>query len=615
MNKNTKKFSFPNLIHGLFLLLPYLNVLLFIKGIYDFTTAKNIYIINLLLLIPLFLFDIKKKSHTGFWIFILSLLYSLPWIIFGIDMTDESYNLTISWFYPVKWDFVASTSQTSYMLSHLWLKLIGTPSVLWERLAVNTILATIMFFSYKTLLIFKPDFRNKHLLSIAIFFSMAIAAYNWYRFLVPYDKIPMLLTIMFFYFWYSGIKQDNKTNLTISGILFMLALYSKITYFFIIPLIPVISIINYKSKINLIKYFGLGLIGGLILLIFSHTDLFYAFSGLKKTISYQDNTPLCLREETHTIDLLVNSYIKETTKLLPFFIYSLGIILISQITKFIRKEKYIFWIANGVVFLLLGGVTIWAIYNFHYPKEYLKWFWSLFGLFLALILTALISDFKYWKNNADLLINLGIILIAAFIGSNVGFRKIHFNYAIAFVLPIIIGISFNKIDKKIVFYSLLYFAAIGGILNYKYVYRDYPINKLNTQFTIKPLRGIFSINTKVTEIESFYKNLKEENIPEGQYITTNKTFLFPFLLDKRPMGVCWQVNDSTLSSLISQGKGPDYVIFSTTSMRRRDWNRKVYLAIPKDKKRISHIQQLLESYMDPIISSPKNIFILYRKKL
>ncbi len=614
MNKNTEKFSFSDLIHGFLLFLPYLNVFLFIKGIYNFPAARVIYFVNILILIPLFIADLKKKSYPGFWIFMLSLLYSLPWIIFGIDMTDESYSLTISWFYPVKWDFVASTSQISYTLSHLWLKLIGTPSVLWERLAVNTILATIMFFSYKTLLIFKPEFKNKHLLSIGIFLSMAIAAYNWYRFLVPYDKIPMLLTIMFFYFWYSGIKQDNKINLAISGILFVIAIYSKITFFFIIPLIPVISIINYKSKIKLIKYFGLGLIGGLILLIFSHTDLFYAFSGLKKTISYQDNTPLCLREETHTIKLLIHSYLKETGKILPFFLYSFAILFVIQLINLVRKDNRRLPIIDGVIFLLLGGLTIWAIYRFHFPKEYLKWFWSLFGLFIALSLVTIISDFKQWKTNADLFINLAVILIVAFAGSNAGFRKIHFNYAIAFVLPIIIGISFNKIDKKIIFYSLLYFAAIGGILNYQYVYRDYPIKKLNTQFTIKPLRGIFSRQAKVTEIESFYKSLKTENIPEGQYITTNKTFLFPFLLDKRPMGLCWQVNDSTLASLITQGKGPDYVIFSTTSMRRRDWNRKVYLAVKKDLRRIQHIKQLLDSNATVKAKSPRDIFRLYEIK-
>ncbi len=597
-------------IHLLLLILPFINLMLYLKGVYGFRLMAEIYLANLVLLAPLFILDWKRKQYTGFWVFSLTFFYSLPWMFLGFDMTDESYSLSIAWFYPRIETLISQKAPISYLLTHWWLRIVNTPYFLWERIVVNIVLALILYFSYKTLEELNSKLTNKWLPTIIVFFAFGVLSYNWYRYLVPYDKIPMLLTIIFFYLWLAGFNRQNKWLLFGAGVFLILAMYSRITLFFLMPLIPVLSILHGRARNKNLVYVAAGILAGIIFIMISPVKLtHYIADNINILLKHYSSDVCIVLDKSHTPGRLLHNYLKES---LTVFKYIIVILFIIAFSEYGYKNKYGTKIDRIFLTILLITLVFFAIYKFHYPHSSVKWFYSTFALEMSSLLILLVKKFKTLVKDFDVILTLFLIMAMAFAGSNVGLRKIHFNFALAYVMPIFIGIGYEKIHKNILWISLFFLATMGFLLNKNYVYRDYGIKSVNTHFTTGPAKGLWTIKTKIKEVDNFnhkiHKYLEDKN-----FLTIHKTYFFALANNKLPCALCWSVNPQGLKKAIENGK-LQYVIMSTTSMRRYDWNKKRYLAVPVDMERIKQIQKILDSSGTVIAHSPHNIFVLYKIK-
>ncbi len=597
-------------IHSFLLLLPFVNLALFLKGVYDFEWLAVIYAINLLLLFPVFIIDWRKKQFTGYWVFSLTFFYSLPWIVFGFDMTDESYSLTVAWFFPEVKALVAQKAPVSYLLTHLWLKALGDPYYLWERIVVNIVLSLILYLSYKTAKNFSNELSGKWLATIIIFFAFGVLSYNWYRYLVPYDKLPVLLTIIFLYLWFVGIKRKDKSLVFLSGIFLALAMYSRITNFFLLPLLPIASVIHRRYRNKYLFFAFYGLIAGFIIITLSHINLTRYITENISILKPSENQGLCVTLDTsHRPDNLISLYIVDLKRLLPFLItFSILLGFFQFVSTKQKGKKY----SELIISFALLAIYVIIFNFFHFPHKYFTWFYTTAGVYGALIFIAIILKPKIFVKEWDFIFALLLIAAISFAGSNAGARKIHFNFAVAFIVPIFLILVFEKLNKPMLYTSLFFIALMGFWLNVRYVYRDYSLIRINDYFKTDITRGLWTRTPKIQETTTFSQEIKTL-LKNNNFITINKTYFFALANDKRPASICWSVSPEGLRKVINQEK-LHYVVFSNRSMRFYQWDEKAPLAISWDLERVKVIKQILDKHGSIIASSPHNIFVLYEIK-
>ncbi len=600
-----KKLDFT--IHSLLVILPFFDLAFFLRGFYNLKWTAAIYIINLILLVPVFISDLRNKKFLGFWVFSLTFFYSLPWIAAGFDMTDGPYNLTISWFYPKINALAVSKAPFSYLLAHLWLKLLPASYYLWARIVVNFTLAFILYLAYKIIRTFKNSLTKNWLATVIVFFAFGLLSYNQMKFLAPYDKIAMLLTVVFTYFWFVGNGKQSRIMIFLSGIFLVLAMYSRITVFFILPLMPLLSIIHGRGRTANLIFVLLGIVVGLIILWLANIDLINYLPININTLKTTALTSPCVTlDPSHRPGKLISTYYNDIIRTASFLVvYFTGLYILGW-TKVKLKKSVL-----GVLLILSVVASYFILFRYlPQPVKYDVWFNSTAGVYGALILIVIMLMPEFFIKEWDFVAALILVAIIAFAGSNVGLRKIHLNFATAFVVPIILAIGFDKISRPALYISLLFLALVGFLLNVIFIYRDYPVPKLNSYFHKGIARGVWTRESKIYEVETFNKEISKY-LTDRNFISTNKTFYFGLAQDKKPYVICWVISPNGLRQAIEK-QNFRYIIFANTSMRVARWDKKALFAADYDVERIKKLKQVLDNNCKIIARSPNNIFVLYK---
>ena len=314
--------TLPFVLLVILILAPIVNIFLFLKNIYGFNIAAVLYLINIFVLIPLLVFEGKKKSHAGFWIFYLIIIYFIAFLPWGLDMTDETYSLALTHFFPNIKNFCTENCHLSYLISHLWITIPGKPYYIWERLAKVLILASILLLAYKTLKLYNNKLTTNWLATLIIFIISGIISIYLNIAFVPYDNVPILFLALFSYLSLKTFKSKNIVYSIAAGVSFILTIYSRITLFYIAPLVTIILAIRNLKEIKLWIFFTIGLIIGIIIIKLLRIDLLYALRGILTLRGKHLYKTLCIiGDQAHSTQYLINTtlrHIKVTVYSLVF---------------------------------------------------------------------------------------------------------------------------------------------------------------------------------------------------------------------------------------------------------------------------------------------------------
>lgn len=566
-----------------------------------------------LLVLPIVYNDLKEKRFLAFWAFFYAMLFFMYNLNYGFDMTDEPYNLALSYFLPKSY-FDVAVNPFSYKLMNLLLVIFPKPSFLWERFVAALFMALIIYFAVKSILLFKKADEIDLVIFFFVFMSAVGYSFLYLRFSRPYDVVPVLIfaTLIYVGLAYIQKSNDNLYSLLFGAVL-VLSVYTRISAFvFDFLLLLIFLLAKYKLsylKFSHLLYLSIGIFAGLAGIYFLKIDLTLPVIKYKNFV-YNFCMPITW---SHGYSYLFNLYKTEFIEILKFFALSfLALLALYLLTNKLRYYRHFEALVRIVT--VLAALISFTYFKYHGLSK--LWFYSWFYLGLALFgaiyfMLSLFNKKLDWLN----LSVLALILILSFAGSDVGFRKIAFNGALAFAL--IFGLlmwDVKKLDPFITVTVLVLIFSLGMSYRVKHFYRDYSNkNKLNSTFETDELKGIMTKKTKVWDVESFYNKIKKYDL-SGNYITANKTILFSLLMRQKPMKLCWFYDPDKILKSIKDRREPEYVIFSNRSMRYYDWDRRKVLAIKRDISVIQRTKKILDSLYQPVLHSRDNIFVLYKLK-
>ncbi len=559
----------------------------YIKGSYWLITAFY----ALLLLIR------RKNKDLGLWVFVLSFLYAMYLIPYGVQMTDEALALNFAWFGDRHFDnYFYYSVQFGYLIFKFWLKILGYPSVLWARVGGAIFFALANFFAF---LVVKKLLAEKlyFFITLLSFMLMPLLSTKYLSFFVPYDKMPFLFLYIALYFFLS--RRNN--SLIFSGLFVMLAVVSRFSFVVLLVLFPLFHYLIYRGKIDKLLLFVLGVFWGVI--------IFYLLGGNLKmffvaSLEALRNTPVvgyCILTDTsHNFGEVLSLYFSELKAVFWFFVLLFFIVFLVKSYKKIGEIE-----TSGIVIVLI--MLVFGAFLTDYNGNS----WSAFILALMLVMTVESSLFLMKKGNWRLLLFMVLYIIiigVGFFGTNVGLRKIFINTSLFLFYPLLVGILVEKQFWRTV--SVFFAVAVLIFVFYSkshYVYREHRQRYLDTEFKIRPLRGIYSTEAKVRQIEMFYNYLKNKEL-KGRYIQINKPLLFSFILDERPQALCWTVDYDAFVK-----NPPEYVIFANRSMRYAFWDIKDILAVPQDFERISKFKEFLQRNYKLVFHSD-SVFLFFERR-
>ncbi len=591
------------LLYMTLLLLPFIYIFLFLKGFYSFKTATIIYAANIIILTPLLIRDGKRKKNLGFWVFYLIIIYFIAFLPWGLDMTDEIYNLTLTHFFPSLKNFLSESCSFSLLIAKYWVSLTGKPFILWARLGKITVLASIVFLSLKTLELYDNKLTNNWLASLIIFTISGIISIFISLALTPYDNIPVLLLILFAYLALRGLKHNSLIYNFLAGIIFVFAIYSRITLFFLLPLLVISFMLKTFRQIKLWLYFAAGLLAGLIIIKLLGLDLLYFLHSFSALRSQQPtyNSVCIIGDNVHTFSYIIKTtlrHLRVTAMALAF--PTLGIFSV----QYLFTKKTVLINSSFKKFLILLILIISFL-----PELYFKaGFFKFVGVYSALILLILIIDYKTYFKNWELSLSLVFIAIGAFAGSNTGLFKLQSNFAITFILPIIIGLSYQKINKHLLFTAIIYLGLLSLIYKTTHIHRDVNIREQNYIAQNRIFRGISTKKSKIYELESFTHSLKNI-LPAKKYIAINRSFVISLLTDKEPQSLCWFTDSAKLEQAIRQGQ-IKYIIFTRHNLANPYWKPDTTMSYRQTI--MKKILPLLSENCKSVLQSPNGIFVLMK---
>ncbi len=601
-----RKEIYTNFIYPFFTSIIIIAILLFLSSLINFETLKYIYFTTVILGIIHFALS---KNQSDFRVFFFSFAYFLPWLVYGIDLTDEAYSLTLSWYFPNIKQFGSLGNSFAYALTKTWLGIAGGPFLLWERVFGAVVIATTIFFAYKIAKLYGYKQKNK-LFDLLLIFSAATVSFNAIKFLVPYDKIPVMLATAMIYFFLKAFESHKAEYFTLGGLLLVLLVYSRITAFIMI-ILPVFLFLKYKPKLREIKWIALGVISGFAILLSVNIKPEFPIEAIKIKL-FPSGKILCIaNDSTHSQQFLMNKYMEDIWHtgiyMLYFALASLPLVIMPK-----SQKKYTaFWALVLSIVLLTVGIKE---FTFDFTPSSTKWFYASFSIILLLYLYGVIKDLTEKKFNAELHLAILLLLVLSFAGSNVGVRKFYYSGAVSMMFFVALTKTINRLPKILMVSILIFISIISTDFAYNSVYRDYRYKQLNGQFSTKYLRGIKTKQEKVAEIEDFTQKLKQTNGLDSNYIIINKAYTFALLSEKTPYSVCWLTDTAKLlNSIESYGK-PEYIIFSTRNLRKHKWDLDTTFTAESEKNIILACKRLTDSLYKPVTYSKDSIFVLYRLK-
>jgi hypothetical protein len=558
----------------------------------------GLFVLLLFLFISLNFKSGEWKNKPSFILFAIVFAYSLFWIKQGLDLTDEGFTISKSYFmlnglWKENVDFIGGTT----LLNGLWLMLAGSPFILWERIGYSLIIAFIALLSYKILSFYFNDILS----ALSVFASITFVRMNIQS--VNYNVVPGFLVLVSVFLLFKALRENElslkrkSVFIFISGFIIGYSIFARFTYLsymFLIFLFFGLYFLFIKEK-KAISYYLINLAGiltGIIfwLVILKFTNSLNAYINNIKYMFFdvlvtgKNLAGHAVSTETHSFAALIGDYIKNFKEIIFYYIVFMIVPFSAVSLKKRIKSDNINQLLNWIIYL-----SIISVYIFLFRKYFDKRiFLSVMLMNLTFILFSKVDLKKYFF---IIFWALALPLFNA-LGSDVFFDNFFTSGGIIFLLSIsFIGIYKAEIKikkeiislKKLALFLICFVVLSGGWRQMKFVYRDILIfDKANTLFESRNLAGIRTSSERKEAIEGLekyfngIKDFKNRKI----LIINSQPMLYSILEHKYFFQTPWApwtfLEDASylafkLEEHTKNGDFPDYIIFPMKDSRQDLW--------------------------------------------
>ncbi|MBN2788764.1 MAG: glycosyltransferase family 39 protein [Candidatus Delongbacteria bacterium] len=455
---------------------------------------------------------LKKNKKDTFFPFVLwNIIFFLLTFTFniGFDLTDEGWQLSKSW-----WSIHGNTTGNfdliwgSSFINGLWMSIPSRVSLIWSRFGF---LLFFPFFSTVIYYILKRYYAGKY-----VFWGVVISFLFFYRNFLIYPYINyyylpvffVLLSILFLLNYEDNLKLKH---LILSGLFAGISIHMKFTFILILPVygiyLTLFEVDNPNKKRSVIIYYSAllsALITGFIILTFAGSDTFFDKDS-RLSILTMFNTFFGSKKINSSLNYSFIHLTYVYSKDLGVMILHLIVPLILFISGAVLSKKYIF--LKYFSWLLIGILLI--VYKEQTDNNFLL----VVSIFFALdiILTALHGS----KNREIFKLNYMFLYVffVSFLGSGMSIYAALISGGLfgfsAFIITALLSVRPEKLDFRILVYSLIVFILVIQFKKEFVAYRDIESRYLNAMFKSPELSGIYSFKERVDVVDEFISNAKK----------------------------------------------------------------------------------------------------------
>lgn len=391
-------------------------------------------------------------------ILLLSILYFISNIFWGLDLTDGFFHINeatqVTGYYPFE------TVLTSQIISMIY-KVIGKQIIIYRF--INSLLFLSSFLLIWNLI--KEKYHSAYLSLLFSAFIIITCPINFNIF--GFDSFSIVaITLTVWFILKSNL--EKKSSLVILSLLIAASALIRLPNIMLLCFVPVYFV--HLRKENSGTIYGIiiktAILGVLTIIIYS-TYLFLIFHHWKNAFGSFAS------QQRHGISHLLHHYKIDLVQMFYFLIPFLVLYVIN-----LKQKKYNIIITSALFITLFTYIyhNIYFVYH---------WLYSLmiFAFISSVVLINLITSRKL--NFKIIFLFLTTTIIA--IGSNTGFLKV------AFLCPIgllCILESSKYVDRKYILYSLLCFMPFSYMVNLNCTFEDYGYSGLKSSIDIKGLNPI-----------------------------------------------------------------------------------------------------------------------------
>ena len=493
-----------------------------------------------------------------------------------MDVTDEGKQVSTAWFLfheTVHHHQYNTYKIGSWLVNGLWLSIIGTPFLLWQRLGGVLLMSLMTYFSFKILRMYKNDLYTFLITVITMVF---VVCENHPETKIDHSNLPTFLAILSIYFMLKYIKSNYSYNGNIifnvlSSLTMLFSVYTRFPHilFLIFPLLfYIMSIKLFKLEIK--KFISASLSYYLPIFIIIIGFFLVTFSinkgpdGYFQKLSIQINKLFEMNEDISEINkdvimdtdklrrisynfYLFRKYTEDFVKIsLLSLLFFISFLIGNKIIEILKKSKYYSKNIEFILFTIIG-ILLFLIMRF---KPWM-WYVTAFGFLFAFLLTIMFKKIELKKEFYIIFWGL-LLIVISFLGSNNSFRHSIPAGAIFLFVPILGLLNKRKeelfIKKNLYFmhkFTILFFIIILITGLYKKLFdnnmRDKQFFELNTMYKTSSLFGIFGSREKVEAISINIDEIDTWVLRFDIDYLRNQTFFEPYpidLLDANAISIC-----------------------------------------------------------------------------
>lgn len=403
---------------------------------------------------------------------------------------------------------------------------------LYFRLLYLAISMFIAFFTY-----FKLKKRNSHLVSLMcallyFLYSRAnIGGMSYYNVTLS----CVLLAVVLVYDWICEIE-GNKIQLYIAGIFLAFAVIS--TPFLVFPYILIGLFLLFKKKYRLFwREILIVIAGTATVAIFCVGYILYRvpMGELLLNIPYILNDP-----ERQYINPLLSVLII-LARIIWRFKWTIWISFFLMVYAFYKKKRQVSLSSKELNLFLWTNFMVFII-DVYLARDLLGCI-NIAGVLFAAPVIYVFSD---WKNIDKKVLGIfgtaGISLILGFsLSSNTGLDALTIGFVVLGMGAVLLIFQLDMLKKgKVLYYMALgVFSAVliqTGILRLFSVYRDAPINQLNTQITTGPAKYLYTTEEHVRQYDEL-RTAINQYVREDDRVFYSKSCFWSYLCSDNEYGV------------------------------------------------------------------------------
>lgn len=570
-----------------------------------FTIQLTIRIIFVVYLLVVLLVILKKRDFfykkSSLLFFFLLFLYQMSWILQGLDITDEGFNLAKSWFmlhgmWKENLDAIAGSS----LFGGLWMSIVAKPSILWARIGAAILISSNFLFILKILNFYFDKIKNFVFLFVAAIYttspSLCCTTIN-------YNNFPVFLVIISIFLLFNLSEKNKKIISFFVAIFLIFAVFSRLMFvpFLLIPLFFSIFSKKYNcffSQPNILLYTIGFLVGlALILILLISTNSLNDYIANIKTNFGSSGTSHA--DKTHSLNYLTNLYLNDLWSIIKKTVLAIAFatfVAFFENTKLKKKLK--FTICAFATILLICIIEYFTKHNVHWWKHFI----------IAIVLANSIVFLLTQKQNyiPKFLLFIGFYLILfSFVGSNnsvlvaiySGSSALAFVGSMLFVQQSQLSIKKLKFSFKIwVYISLLSILIFILLHKNNDVYRDKQRNFLNCTFKSSVLWAISSSKDRVECVDSLLNYFKTTNLENKTILSVNSNPMIYYLLNKPYyLDNPWFITKEEFEKKTKNVPLPHIIIFATKNPRNPNWPQNSEICIPFDQQNYDYFKKLVES--------------------